>query len=224
MNDERLYEAKRDAAKTVYKFMHKYPNAVIFDTETTGLDANLSRMVSFAAITLQGEVLLDTLINPEQIISDDATEIHGITNQMVRNAPTYNEVAPLIHAAIHRRPWLVYNLSFDVSFVREMAHKSKVKVSPASIYIHADACFAYEALDYREIEIQMCVMETYATWWGAYSDKHDSFTWQKLTTACKRHKIEVDAPAHSALGDCFRTLELCRYLANWYTQIEWITQ
>ena len=70
---------------------------IVLDTETTGLDYTKEKMVEFAAVRLENGKIKDefqTLINPQQHIRKSSIAIHGITQDMVENAPTEEEVLP----------------------------------------------------------------------------------------------------------------------------------
>jgi DNA polymerase-3 subunit epsilon len=59
-------------------------------------------------------------------------------------------------------------------------------------------------------------MQQYAIFYGDWNDWHQSYRWQRLTSACAQQGIDqskISAPAHSALGDCLRTLELLKVMA-----------
>ena len=71
---------------------------VILDTETTGLDD--AEIVEIAIIDRLGEILLHRLIKPTISIPVEVTEIHGISDAMVADAPTFPEVYPRIDAAL----------------------------------------------------------------------------------------------------------------------------
>lgn len=63
---------------------------VVFDIETTGLDTREDRIVEIAAIKVENGVVIDefeTLINPLIEIPKQVSAIHGITDDMVVNAP-----------------------------------------------------------------------------------------------------------------------------------------
>lgn len=63
---------------------------VVFDIETTGLNTSLDRIVEIAAIKVEDGNVIDefeTLINPLVDIPSEVSQIHGITNDMVQNAP-----------------------------------------------------------------------------------------------------------------------------------------
>lgn len=95
------------------------PVAVV-DVETTGLYPGADRIVELAVVRVepnqQPTVLLDTLINPRRRVS--ATEIHGITDADVADAPTFEEVAGNLVAAISGCVFASYNVYFDVKFLQ----------------------------------------------------------------------------------------------------------
>ena len=61
---------------------------VYLDTETTGLELK-DEIVEIAIIDKNGLVLIDSLIKPKQPIPDSATAIHHISNEMVKDSPTF---------------------------------------------------------------------------------------------------------------------------------------
>ncbi|MEG4407236.1 3'-5' exonuclease [Microcoleus sp. MON2_D5] len=70
-----------------------------------------------AIINHLGEMLLDTLINPSIVIPPEVTEIHGISDAMVADAPTFPEVYPRIDAAVKNKRVLIYNSAFDLQIL-----------------------------------------------------------------------------------------------------------
>ncbi|MBI1343352.1 MAG: 3'-5' exonuclease [Terrimonas sp.] len=73
----------------------KKPLAFI-DLETTGINLGIDRIVEIAIVKLLPDGNRSTkrkLINPEMPIPPQASEIHGITNEMVKDAPTFKQVA-----------------------------------------------------------------------------------------------------------------------------------
>ena len=68
---------------------------IVLDTETTGLDYTKERIIEFAAVRLENGKVKDTyqtLINPEQHIRKSSIAIHGITEDMVADAPKESEI------------------------------------------------------------------------------------------------------------------------------------
>ncbi len=95
---------------------------IVLDTETTGLDYTREKMVEFAAVRLENGKIKDefqTLINPEQHIRKSSIAIHGITQDMVADAPTEKEVMPRILEFIGDAPIVAHNAIFDYSFLNE---------------------------------------------------------------------------------------------------------
>ncbi|MFA6172126.1 MAG: 3'-5' exonuclease [Kiritimatiellales bacterium] len=99
-------------------------NAVFtaFDTETTGFSPKNDRLVEIGAVRFRGdgEILAITnwLINPGMPIPFYATEVHGITSEMVTNAPVFAEVWPAFTAFCKDNILLAHNATFDIGFLR----------------------------------------------------------------------------------------------------------
>ena len=99
---------------------------IVIDTETTGLDYTKERMVEFAAIRLENGKVKDTfqtLINPEQHIRKSSMAIHGITEEMVADAPTEAEIMGDILDFIGDAPIVAHNAIFDYSFLNEASKR-----------------------------------------------------------------------------------------------------
>ena len=95
---------------------------IVLDTETTGLDYTRERLVEFAAVRLENGKIKDefqTLINPQQHIRKSSIAIHGITPEMVQDAPTEEEALPKILEFIGDYPIVAHNVIFDYSFLNE---------------------------------------------------------------------------------------------------------
>ena len=95
---------------------------IVLDTETTGLDYTKERIIEFAAVRLENGKIKDsfqTLINPEQHIRKSSIAIHGITEEMVADAPKEAEVLPTIRDFIGEYPIVAHNAIFDHSFLNE---------------------------------------------------------------------------------------------------------
>lgn len=92
----------------------------VLDTETTGRDPQNDRIVEIGIVVGRaGEIIqrLNWLINPGIPIPDGAREIHGISDDDVKDAPTFAQVAPDIAAALADVIPAAYNAPFDKSFV-----------------------------------------------------------------------------------------------------------
>lgn len=95
---------------------------IVLDTETTGLDYTREKIIEFAAVRLENgkiKAKYQTLINPEQHIRKSSMAIHGISEEMVQDAPTETEVMPKILEFIGDYPIVAHNAIFDYSFLNE---------------------------------------------------------------------------------------------------------
>jgi len=94
----------------------------IVDVETTGGSARLERITEIAIYLHDGEKITGeyvTLVNPERNIPYFITNLTGITNEMVENAPHFYEVAKTIVELTDGRKFVAHNARFDYSFIRQ---------------------------------------------------------------------------------------------------------
>lgn len=103
----------------------------IVDIETTGGYAASHGITEIAIYLHDGERVLqqfETLINPHQHIPHYITALTGITNEMVANAPSFEEVAPQIDALLREAVFVAHNVNFDYSFVKRHMEASGFEV------------------------------------------------------------------------------------------------
>ncbi len=67
---------------------------IYFDTETTGVRTDKDRIIEIAAFNAETKESFVSLINPGMPIPAESTKICNITDEMVKDAPTFKEVAP----------------------------------------------------------------------------------------------------------------------------------
>lgn len=95
----------------------------VFDLETTGLNISKDRIVQIAILKIHpsgNKEELNLLINPEMTISDSNSAIHGVTNEMVKDAPTFKEAGQKIVEFIGNSDLAGYNSNkFDVPVLAE---------------------------------------------------------------------------------------------------------
>lgn len=99
------------------------PFAVV-DLETTGLYPGGDRVVEIAVVRIEPAqkpvLVLETLVNPRRPVS--ATEIHGITDADVADAPTFDQLAGNVVEGLQKAVFASYNVYFDAKFMQsEMA-------------------------------------------------------------------------------------------------------
>jgi len=93
----------------------------ILDVETTGLSSRAEKITEIAIFRHNGKEIVDefsTLVNPEKDIPYRITQMTGITNKMVENAPRFCEVAKDILDFTEDSIIVGHNIAFDYSFIR----------------------------------------------------------------------------------------------------------
>jgi len=94
----------------------------IIDIETTGQSAKNGKITEIAVFIHDGFKVTDSfssLINPECYIPGFITNLTGIDNEMVRNAPKFYEVARRIVEITENMVFVAHNVSFDYRFIQE---------------------------------------------------------------------------------------------------------
>jgi DNA polymerase-3 subunit epsilon len=153
---------------------------VLLDVETTGLYSN-DEIVQIGIIDLDGNVLMDQLVRPTQKIPEDAMRIHGITDEMVKDCPTWKVVYLKVKKLLKGKTIIAYNASFDTDMIRNSCRK--YNIIPESL--------EYECLMYNTMDV-----------WG-------SERWISLQRAIDAEDINI-IQDHSAVGDCNLCLELIK--------------
>lgn len=102
------------------------------DLETTGVNLSSDRIVEIAIIKLMtdgSKVVKRKLINPQIPIPQVTSEIHGITNDMVKDAPTFKQVANEIKQFIENCDLGGYNSNrFDIPILMEEFLRSEIEL------------------------------------------------------------------------------------------------
>jgi DNA polymerase-3 subunit epsilon len=93
----------------------------IIDVETTGTANATSRMTEIAIICHDGQKIVEqfqSLINPQCWIPSYITQLTGISNDMVRKAPTFEQIADEVRRLTQNTAFVAHNASFDYGFVK----------------------------------------------------------------------------------------------------------
>lgn len=96
---------------------------VFFDLETTGLSITNDRIVEICILKIHpnnNKEIKEWLLNPQIPISEESTNIHGITNQQVKNQPVFKDIANELYDLIEKCDLGGYNLKrFDIPLLAE---------------------------------------------------------------------------------------------------------
>ncbi len=110
----------RKKGKSILNLVENY---TVVDLETTGLDTRFDSIIEIAAIKVRSNKVADkfhTLVNPNEEIDDFITELTGITNDMLCDAPLINDVLPQLLKFIGEDIVIGHNVNFDVNFIYDI--------------------------------------------------------------------------------------------------------
>jgi DNA polymerase-3 subunit epsilon len=195
-----------DRAKAIERaHTYIYADPLFLDTETTGL-SDMDEICEIAVVNLAGEVLIDTLVKPAKPIDPNTSQIHGITNEMVANAPTFGDLLPRLEQVLRGRTVIVYNVQFDEGKIERSAVANGCKFS--------FGFWAHEAEPGVYRDNWHCAMELYAQYYGDFNDYHHSYRWQRLANAALQCGIELPPGIHRAHADAELTRRIVLHMAE----------
>lgn len=158
----------------------------VLDTETTGLDRS-AQVIQVAIVAPDGVPLFDTLVRPHGPIPRDVIRVHGITDEMVADAPAYPAIHPRLAAILDGRQVICYNAAFDSRMLQQTARRNEIP----PLAIRWD-----------------CAMEMYARYAGQRRSR-GGYRWLPLPRG-----PEYPGARHQAIHDCLATLEVIRRMAR----------
>ncbi len=166
-------------------------NYVCVDIETTGLSKDKDSIVEIGAIKVvdgKKKEVFEQLINPERKMPSGAMMVTGITDDMLEDKPTIEQVMPKFVTFCQGYPLLGHNVSFDYGFLKTNAARLKLNWSAS-------------CMDTLKIAKK-------------YLPQLPS---RKLEYLCDYFDI-IDEHHHRAMNDAQITIALYQILAEWFYQ------
>ena len=164
----------------------------VLDTETTGLGKE-DEIVQIAIIDRDGNTLMDQLVKPSIPIPPGASQVHGIIDAHVFNAPNFRQLYIGLSKLLAGEMVVAYNMDFDWRLLQQTTAR------------------------YRLPEIRIgkrdCAMKQYAKFKGKRHGNGRGYAWHKLGNALLQEGLPV-SDAHDALGDSLMTLALLQKMAK----------
>ncbi|APO65685.1 DNA polymerase III subunit epsilon [Rhizobium gallicum] len=112
---------------------------IIFDTETTGLDSRMDRIIEIGGVELLNHFptgrTIHIYINPgDQKVHPDALAVHGITDEFLKDKKPFSAVVEEIIEFFGDARWIAHNATFDMGFVNaELARLGIPPVLPERV-------------------------------------------------------------------------------------------
>lgn len=116
-----MRKSAKDAAFTSHDFPIIALVYAIVDIETTGGNTNSDRITEIAILIHDGEKVVEefsSLINPDRRIPYRISTLTGITDEMVRTAPKFYEVARQVVEMTEGKTFVAHNAKFDYNFIK----------------------------------------------------------------------------------------------------------
>ncbi len=154
---------------------------IMLDTETTGFGDD-AEVIQLGIIDIDGHVLIDTLIQCQGEVPEDAFAIHGISKDMLLDAPRWDEIHDKLSVLLSSSEYVViYNGRYDHRLMRQTAQR-----------------YGLELPKYKA----QCAMVEYA-------NLHFDGDYVKLVEAAQFEGVDTsNIKAHSAIGDCEMTRQV----------------
>lgn len=161
----------------------KKKRQIIFDTETTGLNAENNGIIEIAAVEIENRVITGNrfhrYIKPNYPIDPEAKKIHGISENFLADKPKFPEIIGEFWKFIEDAEIIAHNIRFDLRFLHAEYKRAKAELPKLE---------------------QICPnqFDTLALARRIYPGKKND-----LESLCKRLKIDTSGFSfHSALDDC----------------------
>ena len=189
---------------------------IVFDIETTGLSVSTCKITEIGAVKVKnGEVLerFNTFADPEGPIPAEITKLTGITDEMVKAAPSQLEAVQAFLAFAGDRLLVAHNATFDIGFIRRVCEVNRIP-------------FPYSYLDTVPLarfvapELKKHKLDSLAEYYGLGDFNHHrasddaemlAMILFKMVEQLKREGVHTIAEMNAAMSDKADPLKLKTY-------------
>ena len=154
---------------------------VSLDLETTGLQTKSDRVVQIGLYDPHEKSdAIDQMVNPGVKIPEKSTSIHGISTDMVADAPHFPQILPQLRDAVNARVIIGYNIGFDLAILIAEAERYGLEwESPPAICVRQMASVALG----RDAMLVMGTLEALAEYLGvATAKRHTAIGDARMTS------------------------------------------
>lgn len=176
---------------------------VVFDLETTGTNVNADRIVDICLVARMPDGSVDrwaTLVNPGVPIPKAASDVHGITDEMVADAPRFADVAAEVVARLKGCDLGGFNVArFDLPLLQAELVRAGKPLDMGGVHV-VDAMAIYHAREKRDLAsaVRLYLGRAHD---GAHRAQADAeATLQVLEAQVRHYKLAADVPALAVAG------------------------
>lgn len=189
---------------------------VVFDLETTGVDIAKDRIVQIAMVKIMPDGTQDsrqTLVNPGIPIPAEASAVHNITDEAVRDFPRFSQIAKSIHAWLTGCDYAGYNIiNFDIPMLNEEFLRCNLEL-PQGAFIDSYNIFRKKEERTLSAAVKFYCNEELTNAHDAMADVLASF--KVLTAQCDRYD---DLPTDAAELAAYTQMSEVVDYAGWFTK------
>jgi DNA polymerase-3 subunit epsilon len=167
---------------------------IFIDTETTGFSPK-DMVIEIGVVSLSGETLFESFFKPTIPIPPDSIAVHGITEEMVADAPSWKDTWEELHKVLEGRFIGMYNAEFDLRLMKQTHERYWLDWPLDDQYF-------------------FCVMNLYAAFYGEVSTRRWGYRLHKLEAAGAACGIPLPN-SHRAVDDALLTAALFKYIADY---------
>lgn len=178
-------------------------NITYFDLETTGVSINSDKIVSIYAHNPKKKYTISTILDPEVEIPQEASDVHGITNEMVKGKPTLDDIKMSVKKLIGKTHYLCgYNIAkFDIPMLINRMKEVGVDLNLEDIII-IDLFYIVKQLltDEEKEDLRNLKLETiYEKMFGRTLDAHEAMADTKACMELLEELANQGKPWHKHL-------------------------
>ncbi|MCQ2517677.1 MAG: ribonuclease H-like domain-containing protein [Lachnospiraceae bacterium] len=190
--------------------IEKLSDFTIIDLETTGLDPKYDEIIEFGAIRVRDGIIVETFqqfVKPQNPIDEFITELTGITNDMLADAPSVEKALPYFISFVGTDKVVGHNVNFDINFVYDelleltgkafdndyidtlrMARKVLKELEHHRLS-DLKAHYKIEATSHRSVDDCIATFEVYKLLWKDAESKSIDFTTHRVRNRLKASDI-----------------------------------
>ena len=135
----------------------KIQDFVVLDLETTGLSVKEDQILEIGAVKVQGgEVTAsyETFVNPGRKVPERITELTGIRDEMIANAPDVETAVRGFLDFCGGLPLLGHNILFDYSFIKQAAINARLDFEKDQQNQEAQKKYLADLIRYHELDLE----------------------------------------------------------------------